>query len=145
MTPHEAIINVLEAQRDLYSRLHELLQRERRALVEFNHQEIEQIAKDKDALVLQVQMLEEERKRLLKELFPEEPDTKGIMDLYEVTGDERFVNLRFSLLSLLQAIQEANEVNRYFIERACHYIEGGLSFLRQYAGFDSPYGLNREV
>lgn len=145
MRDYEPIIEVLCAQRDLYVRLQEVLQKERKALVCFNHEEIEEIAKEKDALVLQAQLLEEQRKKLVCEFFQESPSSKGIMDLYEETGDERFPALRMSLISLLQAIQEANEVNKYFIERASQHIKGGLSFLQQYIQGRAGTSLSREA
>ncbi|RME67978.1 MAG: flagellar protein FlgN [Nitrospirae bacterium] len=145
MRDYEPIIDVLCAQRDLYMRLQEVLQKERKALVSFNHEEIEEIAKEKDSLVLQAQLLEEQRKRLVDEFFQDSSTPKGIMDLYEETGDERFRNLRFALISLLQAIQEANEVNRYFIERAFQHIHGGLSFLQQYIQSQAGTTLSREA
>ncbi len=147
MRNSEQILKILEEQVRSYSRLYELLKGEKEAIVSFDPPSVEALAKEKDSLVLQLRLLEEERKRLVDAFFGDEKGGRSISDLHAVTGDKRFLELRSRLLSLLQGIGELNELNRLLIERASLHLRASSAFF-QSIGMDtaSPsHAVSREA
>ncbi len=126
------ILNILEEQVRCYGSLYGLLKSEKEAIVSFDPAVFEELAKQKDNLVLQLRLLEDERKRLTDEFFSEEDTGRSISDLYAVTGDERFVRIRSRLMSLLQGIEELNEINRLLIERASLHLSASANFFQTF-------------
>jgi len=126
------ILKILEEQVRSYSRLYDLLKGEKEAVVSFDPLLVEALAKEKDNLVLQLRLLEEERKRLVDEFFGGRGGGRSISDLYSTTGDRRFLDLRSRLLSLMQGIGELNEVNRLLIERASLHLRTSSAFFQNF-------------
>ncbi|NOZ25518.1 MAG: flagellar protein FlgN [Nitrospirae bacterium] len=140
------ILKILDEQVRSYSRLYELLKGEKEAIVSFDPLQVERLAKEKDSLVLQLRLLEEERKRLVDEFFGDGNGGRSISDLHTATGDKRFLDLRSRLLSLLQGIGELNEVNRLLIERASLHLRASSAFLQAFDIKASPsHAVSREA
>ncbi|NOY65774.1 MAG: flagellar protein FlgN, partial [Nitrospirae bacterium] len=129
MNEINSLISILEEQLKGYENLYSLLKREKEAIINFSPDDIEEVYREKDSLVLQLKLLEEERQRLVKALPFSEGKNLGIYDLYLHTGDERLPPLRSKLLSLLQGIEELNEINRTCIDRATTFLRASSSFL----------------
>lgn len=132
MTSVEAIRNILNEQVGSYRLLLDLLQRERACLRDFRPECVEELAKEKDTLVLRLKLLEEERLRLVGKFLSESslrgsPEELSLEKLYELTGDSGFRDIRSKLLSLLQSIEELNAFNRMLIDRSLHYVQGTAS------------------
>jgi flagellar biosynthesis/type III secretory pathway chaperone len=66
MSIEKNIKNILSEQVDGYRTLMEVLRREREHLVHFNAAGVEALSKEKDTVVLQLRLLEEERIRLVR-------------------------------------------------------------------------------
>ncbi len=129
MNTLDGLVKILHEQLNGYERLFDLLKREKEAIIGFRPDEIEEISRTKDSLILQLRLLEEERQRLIRSFPFSEGRNLGIHDLYLHTGDERLPALRSKLLSLLQGIEELNEINRSFIDRASGFLKASSSFL----------------
>ncbi len=132
------ILKILEEQVRSYSRLYDLLKGEKKAIISFDPLAVETLAKDKDNLMLQLRLLEEERKRLADEFFGDRDGGQSISDLHSITGNKRFLDLRSQLLSLMQGIGELNEVNRLLIERASLHLKVSSSFFQTFDVKTSP-------
>ncbi|VAX30369.1 hypothetical protein MNBD_NITROSPIRAE03-1493 [hydrothermal vent metagenome] len=132
------ILKILEEQVRSYSRLYDLLKGEKKAIVSFDPLAVETLAKDKDNLVLQLRLLEEERKRLADEFFGDREGGQSISDLHSITGNKRFLDLRSQLISLIQGIGELNEVNRLLIERASLHLRVSSAFFQTFDVKASP-------
>jgi flagellar biosynthesis/type III secretory pathway chaperone len=131
MSIEQSIKNILSEQVSGYRTLMEVLRRERELLVQFNAPAVEALSKEKDTVVLQLRLLEEERIRLVR-AFAADRDTAedlSLQRLAEITGDEMFQTLRLQLISLLQGIVELNEFNRVLIERSSGVVKNALQFL----------------
>ena len=131
MSIEQSIKNILSEQVGGYRTLMEVLRREREQLVQFNAPGVEALSKEKDTVVLQLRLLEEERIRLVG-VFAAERKLAGELSLQrlaEITGDEMFPKLRLQLISLLQGIVELNEFNRVLIERSSGVVKNALQFL----------------
>jgi hypothetical protein len=92
---------------------------------------VEALSKEKDTVVLQLRLLEEERIRLVGAFAAERKlaEELSLQRLAEITGDEMFQKLRLQLISLLQGIVELNEFNRVLIERSSSVVKNALQFL----------------
>jgi flagellar biosynthesis/type III secretory pathway chaperone len=131
MNNEQSIKNILSEQISGYRTLMEVLRREREQLVHFNAPGVEALSKEKDTIVLQLRLLEEERIRLVRVFAADRKLTEdlSLQRLSEITGDEMFQKLRLQLISLLQGIVELNEFNRVLIERSSGVVKNALQFL----------------
>lgn len=131
MSIEQNIKNILSEQVDGYRTLMEVLRREREYLVHFNAAGVEALSKEKDTVVLQLRLLEEERIRLVRAFAADRKldEDLSLQRLVEITGDEAFQKLRLQLISLLQGIVELNEFNRVLIERSSGVVKNALQFL----------------
>ncbi|NTU41612.1 MAG: flagellar protein FlgN [Nitrospirales bacterium] len=135
MRSEEAITRILNAQVSGYKALLELLQKERLCLIDFNAASVEELAKEKDTMILKLRLLEEERLRLMRDFGN---GTMTLQALGELTGNPQFFDLRSKLKSLLQAIEELNNFNRVLIERS-------LSYCRSNSGFFNFFGIGEKM
>jgi flagellar biosynthesis/type III secretory pathway chaperone len=132
----ESIKNILTEQINNYRVLLELLQRERECLINLDADEVENLSKEKDTIVLKLRLLEEERIRLIKKYSADNAmkESVSLQDLFRLTADKDFQLIRSQLISLLQGIRELNEFNMVLIERS-------LSVVRHSVGFLESFGL----
>jgi len=131
MSIEQSLKNILSSQINGYQTLIEVLRRERECLVHFNAPGVEALSKEKDTIVLQLRLLEEERMRLVRSFATERKLGEDItlQRLADITGDKAFQTLRLQLLSLLQSIGELNGFNRVLIERSSGVVKNALQFL----------------
>jgi flagellar biosynthesis/type III secretory pathway chaperone len=135
MTSEDTIAKILNEQVKGYKALLDLLQKERRCLIDFNAECVEELSKEKDILILKLRLLEEERMRLMT---GSGNDSITLQTLGELTGNTAFPEIRSKLKSLLQAIEELNNFNRLLIERS-------LNYCRSNSGFFSFFGMNDSI
>jgi flagellar biosynthesis/type III secretory pathway chaperone len=127
---------VLVEQANGYGLLLDLLQRERGCLLSLDAEQVQELSKEKDTLILRLALLEEERVRLVKR-YAEEQGITGevcLSSVAEASRDEEFHNLRLRLASMIQSISELNEYNRILAERS-------LSFARNAVGLLTSLGV----
>lgn len=131
MTTIESLKSILNDQVSGYRTLLDVLRKEREYLVNLNAPGVEALSKEKDTVVLQLRLLEDERCRLIKTLAEERgiSATISLQSLAQTSGDDTFQQLRLQLISLLQGIVEMNEFNRVLIERSSGIIKNALNFL----------------
>ena len=136
----EAIKAVLSEQIRGYRALLELLQRERICLIGLNGPEVEQVAKEKDTILLKLRLFEEERLRLTREWGAQagiKSDLR-LKDIAEMSGDRDLSCLRSQLLSLLQGVNELNDLNKTFTERTLSFTRGARDRLLPGCSTTSP-------
>lgn len=140
MTTEKAIINILEEQIGTYKTLHMLLRKERKCLLDFDAEKVEQISKEKDTVIMTLRLLEEERVRLVKQYAEDNDiDSNVTLDaLGKLTGNTLFPDLRSQLLSLLQNIEEMNRFNSILIDRSLNYIQSTTNFFNLFKNENSP-------
>ncbi len=127
----EDIKYILNEQINGYSLLLEKLRKEKECLISLDTYEIENLAKEKDIIILKLRLLEEERIRITNRLKIENNliDDISLQGLSEITGDEFFQKARLKLISLCQAISEINEFNRILIDRSMSLIKNAVATL----------------
>lgn len=146
MNAVDAMKAVLREQLRCCRSLLSVLQKERARLVDFDVAGIEELAKEKDTLLLQIRLLDEERARLAARVGGEaarttdhcgapneSPRPEGadmtLKRLAELTGDPALSELRLALKSLLESIEDLNGFNRVLIERSLDTLRAGAGFL----------------
>lgn len=125
MNPVEAITSILTEQISSCKVLLGILQRERICLVDLNADCVEELSKEKDTIMLRMRLLEEERIRLVRKFFEKELTLREISAL---TGDTSLLDIRSTLLSLAQSVEELNQFNRLLIDRSLSYIRSTVNF-----------------
>lgn len=115
-----------------------LLQKERTRLVEFDVTAVEELAKEKDTLLLRLRLLEEERQRLASALAGEWPGAREgeitLRALAERTGDAELAGIRLKLVSLAQSIEDLNAFNRHLIDRSLNSVRTARGFFNAFGG-----------
>jgi flagellar biosynthesis/type III secretory pathway chaperone len=148
MSELEQIKDILREELTGYLALQDLLQKERRCLVDLRFSEIEELSKKKDLIMMRLRLLDNERLRITERLRLKMKTEKvlNLKSIYEITGDEDFLHLRSRLISLLQAISELNSFNRLLIDRSLNYVKNASSLLEA-LGVNTPgsISLSREV
>jgi len=130
MKTEEALLSILKEQVRSYGQFLELLKRERRSLINIRPREIEEIAKEKDTMLMRLKLLEEERQRLVNK-FRDEYDIEkeiNLQDISNITGNHTFHSLRSELLSILRTIEEMNRFNNVLIERSINFLRSTTNF-----------------
>lgn len=117
-----------------------LLQRERESLIEFDAQQVALISREKDTIVLKLQLLEEERARIIREYASREglDEPVTLKKICDVAHDEALKDFRLQLISLVQSISEHNNFNRILTERSTSFSANALGLL-------SSLGVNSTV
>lgn len=133
----DSIKSILIEQTRSYRGLVSLLQRERECLINLDADEVENLSKEKDTILLRLRLLEEERIRLIKQYSAGNGNAGSVslQSLSDLTADNDFQLVRSQLTSLLQSIQELNDFNMILIERS-------LSAVRNSVGFLESFGLH---
>ncbi len=140
MTSELAVESILKEQVNTYKTLHDLLARERECLLNIDAEKLEEISKEKDTIVMRLRLLEDERRRLIAKIAGERGLSAEInlRELAGITGNNVFSDLRSTLLSLLQGIEEMNRFNSILIDRSITYIKTNINFLRPFTKEDVP-------
>ena len=137
------LCDLLNREFELCQALLGLLQRERQVVVDCAVEELIQINKEKENLVLKVRILEQSREAILEKLahrlnLPSEGLTLSVLEerLQEPFAGELRV-LRSNLSSILQSIRDVNEGNRVFLQHSVDFVKGSLALIR-YLTVSSP-------
>lgn len=131
MTGVEDLKSILFGLIKNYQSLLRLLQRERESLIEFDAQQVALIAREKDTIVLKLQLLEDERVRIMNRCKAEREGDESftLKRLCDSTNDEKLKEFRLQLISLLQSIAEFNNFNRILTERSSDFSSNALGLL----------------
>lgn len=130
---------VLEEIVEGYSALVDLLQRERRFIIENSLNELHDCIKQKETMILKLKMLEDSRISLTVRLAGFfEAETKDITLSYISDSTVEpyssiFKNYRSKLLSLTQTIRDVNRENKNFIEVSMDTLKESFKFLNDMA------------
>ncbi|MBI4620081.1 MAG: flagellar protein FlgN [Desulfobacterales bacterium] len=118
-----------------YRMLLYVLHKERECLINLNAAGIENLSKEKDTIILRLQLFEEERGRLIAKFIADNNITgnMSLQRIYELTGDNSFQVLESQLLKVLQSIEDMNEFNRILMERSINFVKNAANFLNSFA------------
>jgi len=128
---------VVDQEIALLESLLERMQTEREALLEFKPDQLVELNKRKELLVLQMNYLEDSRGRLIKRFAKAcEVPSEGL-NLFKigegVQGElgEELKHLHSVFIALIESIQELNKLNRDLIEFSIRSVKGSVAFLKR--------------
>ena len=126
---------LLEEETGFYQLLLLVVQKENGAVVDLKLKELNEAAKEKENLLLKIQILEEQRQRMLERVA----DSIGcplqgltlskLSQLIEEPYSTRLKECNSNLLSLIQSIQEVNNSNKSLIVHSLKLVGSSLSLL----------------
>ncbi len=127
---------VLEQEIALFDNLLEIMQEERELLVRFQPNQLLELNKRKELLVLQQNYLESSRATLSRELIKvlELDENATLKQIAAALGGElgkSFVDLHSSLTAVVDAIGQLAVINRHLIEFSIKSVKGSVAFLKR--------------
>jgi len=138
-------LNLLEEEIALYRGLLLVLQKEKRAVVYSNLNELNESGKEKESLILKIRILEEQRLRFLEKLadsrgYPSQDFTLiQLSQLAEEPYSTRFKNCHSKFLALIQSIREINQINKALLMHSQELVRGSLALLNNFMASSPVY------
>jgi len=115
----DLLVNILSDQMEHYRLLYELLKREKACLLYLNMDNVIEIIKEKDTLLLKLKLLEKEKKRLINKCSHDDIAVSKIWDTSS------------KLNSLIQDIKQLSTANSLLVRRSLDYINNIFHFLNR--------------
>jgi len=128
---------ILDQEFSLLENLLEVMQAERELLVRFQPEQLLELNKHKELLVLQHSYVERDRvavsQKLANVLGIETPNPPLRVLVKAVDGEpgKQLAELHSKLSAVIDAIQELNELNRRLIEFSIHSVKNSVAFLKK--------------
>ena len=132
-TIFEKFTELLEKECGLYGSLLEILQTEKEALVGSRIEELQEILKVKENLLLKIRILEDQRHRSLRkiaellELKAQDVTLKRLSNIIGEPHSSKLKNCSSKLLSIAQSIQEINNSNRSLLIHSIELVRGSMN------------------
>ena len=129
------LLGLLEGEIGLYASMLLALQKEKKAIVDSNHEELNETSREKENLFLKIRILEEQRLSVLEKLarnlgHPARDLTLSkLSQLVQEPQSTQLVDCHSTFLSLAQSIQEINLSNKALLTHSLDLVNGSLSLL----------------
>lgn len=129
------LLGLLEGEIGLYASMLLSLQKEKKAIVDSNHEELNETSREKENLFLKIRILEEQRLSVLEKLarnlgHPARDLTLSkLSQLVQEPQSTQLVGCHSTFLSLAQSIQEINLSNKALLTHSLDLVNGSLSLL----------------
>ena len=126
---------LLEDETDFYRSLLLVVQKENRAVVDLKLKELNEAGKEKENLLLKIQILEEQRQRRLEKVADsigcplQRLTLSRLSQLSKEPYSTRLKDCRSNLLALTQSIQEVNNSNKSLVMHSLKLVGSSLSLL----------------
>jgi flagellar biosynthesis/type III secretory pathway chaperone len=126
---------LLEQETELYQALLAAIETEKRAVIDTNLENLNEITKAKENLLLKLRILDEGRSHLLRKLadiLGQPVDTlnlKKLSRMVEAPHASRLKHCREELLSLITKIQAVNNQNRALFSHSLELVKGSMNLL----------------
>ena len=144
-------LGLLEGEAELCSLLLLVLQEEKRAFVDSELKALYETSKEKENLRLKIQILEEQRLRMLEKLA----DSLGcaqqkptLTELSELVGEPYSTHLNdcySNLLAITESIRDLNRSNKSLITHSLGLVRGSLTLLDNLVSFSPVYYRTGEI
>jgi len=139
------ILNLLEAETDIYRSLLGVLNRERDAVVDSRFEELNEASKEKENLLLQIRILEEQRIQITEKLagmFECPTWDLTLSRLSALVEKEYAVQLdkyRTNMSVLIRDIENLNNQNRELVSHSLDLVNGSISILERLMASERIY------
>ena len=129
------LLGLLEGEIGLYASMLLALQKEKKAIVDSNHEELNETSREKENLFLKIRILEEQRLSVLEKLArnlgqpAQDLTLNKLSQLVQEPQSTQLVDYHSTFLSLAQSIQEINLSNKALLTHSLDLVNGSLSLL----------------
>jgi flagellar biosynthesis/type III secretory pathway chaperone len=129
------LLGLLEGEIDLYGSLLLALQKEKRAVVDSNLDELIETNREKESLFLKIRILEEQRLTILEKLaenlgqLAQNLTLTKLSQLVEEPQSTQLADCHSRFLSLAQSIQEVNLSNKALLNHSLDLVRSSLTLL----------------
>lgn len=147
----EQLIAVLERSESIYQQLLPVFQKEKKAALSSDPEQLSSAVADKKALLAQMRTLEHQRQLLINRISAiwnvpvKEIRLSGLADRTQGTQAARLRRLNISLKELVQKIKRANAENRTLIQHCLRIVHGALGFLQHWVIPTDIYGSSGQM
>ncbi len=137
---YQILLKLLTQKAVLYEEFIALLKTEWSVVTEHTLENLQEILKRKETLVLKMQTLEDNREKVIEEMagtlgLPgEELTLKRLAETHSSPYSEKLIQCRNRLLSHIETIQSLNEKNKNLISRSSQSLQKSLSFIYKVDG-----------
>ena len=141
----EKLLGSLEQATELYQSLFRVLQNEKDAVVGLNLQQLNEACKAKDNLLLKLRILEEQREQIMDRVTAELGRSTQELTITELSllvdepYAERLREHSADLLSLIQALQDATQQNKFLMSHSMQLIQGSYTLLNNLMAANPVY------
>jgi len=141
----QEIINILKGELNIYREMLSVLESERTFLINFNVERIFEVSKKKETLAVQLKVLEETRRQILKTYADESGiDFKSltlsiIAERLDNGLKSDIINLRDEIRSIVERCFELNRHNSYLIQNSLGLLQQSLSIFKDTLSDSGPY------
>lgn len=131
----EKFLGLLTGETELYRSLLQVLQEEKKAVVNSALKGLHESGREKESLILKIRILEEERGRLLRKIAAALGCPSSHLTLKELARQvrepfaSRLTKTASTLLALLQSIQELNHTNKALLLHSLELVRGSMTLL----------------
>ncbi|TAN44293.1 MAG: flagellar protein FlgN [Nitrospirae bacterium] len=129
---YEDLLDVLETEFDLCTKMLELLQREKDVIVSLDHKALEDLLAGKHEISEKIRMCDVRREKILGELGFGHMTISEVaeiaVDEYKPSVDRMASRFR----SVIQSITELNRFNSLLIEKSLYYLKTSYNFLNTF-------------
>lgn len=130
---HSGLIYILKKQLHLYKNLYASAEKKMDIIKKGNIQALNQLMKDEQKLVSAIQMMENERQKELKRIYPGEENLPTIRECIEQAEPEEkpvLTELFNKLSDILQKTKERNDLNQQLIEHSLQFVNFSINLLQ---------------
>ncbi len=139
------ILDLLEAETDIYHSLLAVLNRERDAVIDSRFDELNKVSKEKENLFLQIRILEEQRMQIIDKLAGMFECSAQDLTLSRLSAlvEERYAvqldKYRLNMSALIQDIETLNRQNRDIVSHSLELVNGSISILENLMASNRVY------
>lgn len=129
---YEDLINILEKEFALCTKMVELLQVEKDVIVSLDPKALEQLLIDKEAITSGIRECDEARERILESLGFDNKTISEVARMAEAVYRDELTNIASKFTSIIHTITELNKFNSRLIEKSLYYIKTSYNFLNTF-------------
>jgi flagellar biosynthesis/type III secretory pathway chaperone len=139
------LLGLLEEETDLYRSLLSILQKEKKAVVATRIEELNEVSKEKESLLLKIRILEEQRLRVqgrLADSLGYKPQDLTLTKLSQLVEEPHSIRLKIcysNLLTLIPSIREINHSNKSLLTHSLELVRGSLTLLSNFVASNAVY------
>ena len=142
---YDNFLDLLDGEAALYRALLSVLQLEKNAIIGSNLGELGKTGKEKEALLLKISIIEEQRQIMMEDLAeslecsPHDLTITKLAELVEEPYPARFKRLCSDLLPLAKTIRDVNDGNKALLRHSVELVRSSFAFLNNLITANAVY------